>query len=70
MTNEAAAMIYRVTRGQVLTRFNGRHDVVTDINHLAVWAAIDSYGVQSRTECFEKVLRLFRHFRSQDDNAG
>ena len=71
VTNEAAARIYRMVRGQVITRHNGKYDVIVDLNHLAVWAAIDAYGVQNRTECFEKVLRLFYHFRSQaDDNAS
>ena len=57
--NEDAARIFNAVQGQVLTRFNGKYDVVTDINQLAVWAAIDAYGVRDRTGCFEKVCRLF-----------
>ncbi len=57
--NEEAARIYQVVRRQVVTRFNGREDVVIDVNHVAVWQAIDGYGVRDRRGCFEKVLRLF-----------
>lgn len=42
-----------------MTRFNGREDVVIDVNHVALWNAIDGYGVRDRRGCFEKVLRLF-----------
>jgi hypothetical protein len=57
--NEDAARIFMMIRGQVLTRFNGQADVIIDLNHLAVWAAIDAYGVRNRTGTFEKVLNLF-----------
>lgn len=57
--NEDAARIFNTVCGQVRTRFNGKYDVVTDIDHNAVWAAIDAYGVRDRTGCFEKVLNLF-----------
>jgi len=57
--NEDAARIFQVIRGQVITRFNGQADVVIDLNHLAIWAAIDAYGVRDRTGCFEKILNLF-----------
>jgi hypothetical protein len=57
--NEDAARIFMTVRGQCLTRWNGERDVTVDLNHLAVWAAIDAYGVRDRVECFEKVIRLF-----------
>ncbi len=59
--NDDAARIFNTVQGQVLTRFNGKYDVVTDINQLAVWAAIDAYGVKDRTGTFEKVMNLFHH---------
>ncbi len=31
-----------------------------DINHLAIHAAINLYGIRNRRECFEKVLTLCR----------
>jgi hypothetical protein len=60
--NEDAARIFQTTRAQCLTRFNGESDVVIDLNHVAVWAAIDAYGVRDRTGCFERVIRVFHHF--------
>ena len=54
--NEDAARIFMTVRGQVLVVGNGQ---VIGLNHLAVWAAIDAYGVRDRTGCFEKVFRLF-----------
>ena len=57
--NEDAARIFQQVRGQCVTRWNGERDVVMDLNHLAVWAAIDAYGVRDRVGTFEKVLNLF-----------
>jgi len=69
--NEDAARVFMTTRGQVLTRSNGQHDVATDLNHLAVWAAIDGYGIRDRAGCFEKVLRTWHAIqreRRKDEN--
>lgn len=57
--NEEAAQVFQMVRGQVLTRFNGETDQVVDINHLAIWAMIDGYGIKDRRGCFEKVCRVF-----------
>lgn len=67
--NEEAARIFMTVRGQVLTRHNGQYDVVTDLNHLAIWAAIDGYGVKDRTGCFEKVLRTWHELREKDEDS-
>jgi len=64
--NEDAARIYRMIRGQVITRHNGKYDTIMDLNHLALWAAIDGYGIKDRTGCFEKVLTVFHHFQNED----
>ena len=70
--NEEAAQIYNMVRGQVITRFNGEIDVVVDLNHLAVWAAIDGYGIKKRTEVFERVMRTFYHLLKEkhDKDTG
>jgi hypothetical protein len=57
--NEDAARIFQTVRGQVRTRWNGERDVVVDLDHGPVWAAIDAYGVRDRTGTFERVVRLF-----------
>jgi hypothetical protein len=66
VTNEDAIRIYMMVQSQVLTMHNGKHDIVTGINQLAVWAAIDAYGVKDRTGTFERVLRLFYHFHGRE----
>ena len=68
--NEDAGMVYMQCRGQVITRFNGQNDVVVDVNHLAVWAAIDGYGIKDRIGVFEKVIRLFHHFLNEAKHEG
>ena len=64
--NEEAAQIYQIVRGQIITR---SEDVV-DLNHLAVWAAIDAYGIRNRVGTFEKVLRLFHSLLRDQKNEG
>ena len=58
-----AGKIYRMVRGQVITRHNGKLDVVVDLNHLAVWEAIRQYRVSDPIDCFEKVMGLFYSLR-------
>jgi len=60
--NEDALSIFFLTQGQYVMGPNGP----IDINHLAVWAAIDAYGVRDRTGCFERVLNLFHHFLAEN----
>jgi len=36
-----------------------------DINHAAVWKAIEKYKVGDQIECFEKVLMLNKHFMDE-----
>lgn len=55
--NEEAARIYMMTRGQVISI----GDTVIDINHLALWAAIDRVGVNDPLRCFEMVTKVFYH---------
>ncbi len=42
-----------------------------DINHLAIYAAMDLYGVTDRRECFMKVLHLAqRHLDKIREGGG
>lgn len=68
--NEDAAKVFMTVRGQVLTRFNGECDVVTDLNHLALWAAIDGYGIKDRAGCFERVLKAWHTIQREKDDAS
>lgn len=63
--NVGVARLYMMVEGQVLTRSNGQYDVATDLNHLAVWAAIDAFEFNDRLPIFELVLRIF-HKRLRD----
>jgi hypothetical protein len=63
--NEDAGRIFMMVRGQCLSRFNGKYDVAADLNHLAVWAAIDAYGVRDRTGCFERVCRAWHKIQAE-----
>jgi len=52
--NEEAIRIFTVVRNQFIM---GPTSAI-DINHLAIYGAMDLYKVKNRRQCFEKVLRL------------
>lgn len=80
--NEEAARIFMTVRGQTVNRLHAQSgpggavitDRPADINHAAVWAAIDAYGVRDRVGCFERVCRCFhailREQRERDDEGN
>jgi hypothetical protein len=57
--NKEAAMIYNLVQGQVITAGMGEP---IDINHIALWEAIDRFRISNPLDCFGKVNRIFRHF--------
>lgn len=60
-----------MVRGQVILRHNGQHDTIMDLNHLALWAAIDGYRIMDRVGTFEKVLTCFHFFQNKGrDDEG
>jgi hypothetical protein len=59
--NEEAARIFLMVRGQRLSN--------EDLNQLAVWAAIDGYGIKDRVGTFEKVLQTFYETLKDHGNA-
>jgi hypothetical protein len=60
--NADAAMVYHLTRGQIVTL--GEH--VVDISHPAVWQAIDRYKIADPIRCFELVNKVFHHMLKLD----
>ena len=52
--NEEALGIFFLVRNQLIMGSGGP----VDLNHLAVYSAMDLYQVKNRIECFEKVLKL------------
>ncbi len=63
--NHEAAMIYGIVKRQVVTLFNGEHDEIIDLNHCAVWEAIDHYKVKDGLRCFEMIMKTFYHFLNE-----
>lgn len=54
--NHDAMKIWGIVQGQRIIA--GMTGVTVDINHVAVWQAIDRYNVESPVICFEKVLKI------------
>jgi hypothetical protein len=57
--NEDAARCFQKVRGQVILAWNGERNYPVDINHLAVWAMIDAYGIKDRLGTFDKINRAW-----------
>jgi len=59
--NKAAATIFMIVRGQVLRAFNGEYDVDVDLNHVALWKAIEKFpgGIRDEWGTFQKILRAW-----------
>ena len=64
--NEDAAKIYNIVRGQVIAT----SEQIIDLNHLALWEAIDRYKVKEPIRCFELVNKVFHEFLSRDKGDG
>ena len=61
--NEVAAKIYFMVRSQCECRWNGEQDIEIDINHVALWKAIEKFpgGVKDEWGTFQKVSRAWHH---------
>ena len=57
--NAEAAMIYMLTRRQVITAGAGE---IVDISIPAVKIVMDLYGVRDQKTCLARVRRVFHHF--------
>ena len=64
--NADAAKIYQIVRGQIVTLGEN----VIDLNHVALWEAIDRYKVRDPVRCFELVNTVFHEFLSRDRENG
>lgn len=60
--NAEAVKIYRIVRGQVRTL----GEQVIDLDHVALWQAIDRYMVKNPVRVFEMVNSVFHHFLEKD----
>lgn len=63
--NIPVVKIWALVQGQLITR--GMSGEVIDINHLAIWEAIDRFadrfGIYSPLDVFTKIVKLFRDLR-------
>ena len=59
--NEVAAKLYFFVRSQCETRWNGEQDIEIDLNHVALWKAIEKYpgGVKDEWGTFQKISRAW-----------
>jgi hypothetical protein len=60
-SNEDAARIYRMVQGQVITA----GEQIVDLNYQSVKMVMDLYGIKDQRRCFEKVVRTFNFFLSE-----
>jgi len=63
--NEEVAMVYMMTRNQVITADMGQ---VIDINIQAVKTVMDLYEVSNQKDCLARVIKLFHHFRQKNES--
>ena len=59
--NEVAAKIYFMVRSQCELRWDGEKDVEIDLNHAALWKAIEKYpgGIKDEWGTFQKISRAW-----------
>ena len=73
LENEQAAKIFLMCRSQCECRFNGEQDIEIDLNHVALWKAIEKFpgGVQNEWGTFQKVSRAWHHAQQKKiDSEG
>lgn len=64
--NSDALRLWLITENQVIV---GGMGGVFGVNQLAVWQAIERYGVREPVKTFEKVLRLWSEITSEEFSA-
>jgi len=67
--NEAVAQIFLLVRGQQEVRWNGERDIAVDINHLAVWKAIEKYpgGIHDEWDTFNRIVNVWHKIMRNKD---
>jgi hypothetical protein len=71
--NEQAAKLFLMCRSQCQTRFNGERDLEIDLDHVALWKAIEKFpgGIQDEWETFGKISRAWHESqRKKRDSDG
>ena len=71
--NEIAAKLFLMTRSQCQTRWNGEQDIEIDLDHVALWKAIEKFpgGIQNEWEVFQRISRAWHESqRKKRDSEG
>lgn len=70
--NICAARIYQHVRNQTLLYFNGEANRELDINHVAVWSAIDHFpgNIKDPFAVFEMIVGVYHHFLRERNAAN
>ena len=68
--NNYAAEIYQKVRSQVKLYFNGQSMRELDIEHSAIWSAIDHFPhrIKNSWEVFERILHTYHYFKQERDS--
>ena len=74
--NEDASRVYFDVRGQTIDALHIEstmggsvaYSKPKDLNHLAVWAMIDAYGIKDRLGTFKKVVRCWHEIRAMQED--
>ena len=61
--NRTAFTIYSMVRSQCECRWNGEQDIEIDLNHVALWKAIEKFpcGVKDEWSTFQRISRAWHH---------
>lgn len=70
--NYDAARVFQMVRNQtldriVMTGMGGGYSKPFDLNHVAVWAAIDALKIVDRLDCFNRVIGAWHEWLSNQD---
>ena len=71
--NEVAAKLFLMCRSQCECRWNGEQDIEIDLNHLALWKAIEKFpgGIKDEWSTFNRVLRAWHESQKKKrDSEG
>ena len=42
----------------------------SDLNHMAIYGAMDLYNVQDKRKCFDKIRKIFYHFQKENEEGN
>lgn len=58
--NDEIIKIFKIVRNQLIIGF----DTTIDLNHLAIWKALEKYQIENEVEVFEKIIWLWHELKN------